>query len=188
MPAIRILVGLGNPGTRLRAHASQRGFLAGRTLRRARWHYAAQRCANTRRYVGRHAPSGAWLLLPQTYMNASGQVGACFSRGFFKIAPTEILVVHDELDLAPGTAKLKQGGGVAGHNGLRDIAARIGIERFLAPADRHRAPRRPQCGGRLRAQQAHPRTAQRSISRSTARSTCSGQCGSRATCGKRRRC
>ncbi|HAJ11946.1 MAG TPA: aminoacyl-tRNA hydrolase, partial [Comamonadaceae bacterium] len=66
-----------------------------------------------------------WLLEPQTYMNRSGQAVASVAR-FFKIAPEEILVVHDELDLPPGEAKLKKGGGHAGHNGLRDIHAQLG--------------------------------------------------------------
>jgi PTH1 family peptidyl-tRNA hydrolase len=66
-----------------------------------------------------------WLLQPQTYMNVSGKSVAALAR-FFKIAPQEILVVHDELDLLPGQLKLKQGGGHAGHNGLRDIHAQLG--------------------------------------------------------------
>jgi PTH1 family peptidyl-tRNA hydrolase len=66
-----------------------------------------------------------WLLQPQTYMNLSGKSVAALAR-FFKIAPQEILVVHDELDLLPGQMKLKAGGGHAGHNGLRDIHAQLG--------------------------------------------------------------
>lgn len=68
---------------------------------------------------------GLWLVMPQTFMNASGRAVQMLA-GFFKIPPDEILVVHDELDFAPGTARLKQGGGIAGHNGLRDISQRIG--------------------------------------------------------------
>jgi peptidyl-tRNA hydrolase, PTH1 family len=66
-----------------------------------------------------------WLLEPQTYMNLSGKSVAALAR-FFKIAPQEILVVHDELDVPPGQAKLKLGGGHGGHNGLRDIHAQLG--------------------------------------------------------------
>jgi PTH1 family peptidyl-tRNA hydrolase len=66
-----------------------------------------------------------WLLQPQTFMNLSGKSVAALAR-FFKIAPEEILVVHDELDVLPGQAKLKFGGGHAGHNGLRDIHAQLG--------------------------------------------------------------
>ena len=65
------------------------------------------------------------FLLPDTYMNESGKsVGAC--AGFFKIVPTDILIAHDELDLAPGIARLKVGGGLAGHNGLKDVARALG--------------------------------------------------------------
>ncbi|MEX1166565.1 MAG: aminoacyl-tRNA hydrolase, partial [Hydrogenophaga sp.] len=66
-----------------------------------------------------------WLLEPQTFMNLSGKAVGSLAR-FFKIVPEEILVVHDELDLPPGEAKLKFGGGHAGHNGLRDIHAQLG--------------------------------------------------------------
>jgi PTH1 family peptidyl-tRNA hydrolase len=66
-----------------------------------------------------------WLLEPQTYMNRSGQSVAALAR-FFKIAPQEILVAHDELDLPPGQTKMKLGGGHAGHNGLKDIHAHLG--------------------------------------------------------------
>jgi len=65
------------------------------------------------------------FLLPDTYMNESGRAVAAVS-GFFKIAPSQILVAHDELDLPPGTARLKAGGGLAGHNGLKDISRSLG--------------------------------------------------------------
>jgi PTH1 family peptidyl-tRNA hydrolase len=71
-------------------------------------------------------PAGPlWLLEPMTYMNLSGKSVAALAR-FFKIAPAEILVVHDELDLQPGQMKLKLGGSPAGHNGLKDIHAQLG--------------------------------------------------------------
>ena len=69
--------------------------------------------------------AGLWLVLPQTFMNASGRAVQMLA-GFFKIPPEEILVVHDELDFPPGTARIKQGGGISGHNGLRDISQRLG--------------------------------------------------------------
>ena len=65
------------------------------------------------------------LLIPTTYMNRSGQAVAALA-GFYRIAPEAILVAHDELDLPPGVAKLKLGGGHGGHNGLRDIIAQLG--------------------------------------------------------------
>jgi PTH1 family peptidyl-tRNA hydrolase len=66
-----------------------------------------------------------WLLEPQTFMNLSGKSVGALAK-FFKIAPEEILVVHDELDVVPGQVKLKFGGSHAGHNGLRDIHAQMG--------------------------------------------------------------
>ena len=67
--------------------------------------------------------------MPQTFMNASGRAVQMLA-GFFKIPSAEILVVHDELDFAPGTARLKQGGGIAGHNGLKDISQRLGTHDY----------------------------------------------------------
>jgi PTH1 family peptidyl-tRNA hydrolase len=68
-------------------------------------------------------------LLPQTYMNLSGKSVGALTR-FYKIQSAEVLVAHDELDFPPGVAKLKLGGGVAGHNGLTDIAERLGAKEF----------------------------------------------------------
>jgi PTH1 family peptidyl-tRNA hydrolase len=70
-----------------------------------------------------------WLLQPQTYMNLSGKSVAGLAH-FFKIAPQQILVAHDDLDIAPGEAKLKLGGSHAGHNGLRDIHAQLGTDQY----------------------------------------------------------
>ena len=124
MPGIRLIVGLGNPGREYERTRHNAGFwLVERFAAQER--IALKREAKYQAHVGRHEPSGAWLLLPQTYMNASGKSVALLA-GFFKIPPAEILVAHDELDFLPGVAKIKQGGGVAGHNGLRDIAARVG--------------------------------------------------------------
>jgi PTH1 family peptidyl-tRNA hydrolase len=125
---MRLVVGLGNPGREYEATRHNAGFwwldnLAGSlnvSLRsESRFHGKVVR-------VGAGAQE-CWLLEPQTYMNRSGHaVGAL--AGFYKIPPEEVLVVHDELDLPPGAARLKKGGGVAGHNGLKDIAARIGLD------------------------------------------------------------
>ncbi len=79
--------------------------------------------------VGRHEPSGVWLVLPQSYMNSSGRPVQMLA-GFFKIPAGEILVAHDELDFPPGTARIKQGGGIAGHNGLKDISQRLGTHDY----------------------------------------------------------
>jgi len=81
--------------------------------------------------VGKAGRAGGeiWLVMPQTYMNASGMAVGALAR-YYKIAPEECLVVHDELDFAPGAAKFKRGGGVGGHNGLRDIADRLGTQDY----------------------------------------------------------
>ena len=123
---IRLLVGLGNPGPEYEATRHNAGFW---------WLDAAARklgatLAPQRSYFGLAAKAGSahgvvWLLQPMTYMNLSGKSVAALAR-FYKIAPQEILVAHDELDLPAGQAKLKQGGGHAGHNGLRDIHAKLG--------------------------------------------------------------
>jgi PTH1 family peptidyl-tRNA hydrolase len=128
MSGLRILVGLGNPGRDYERTRHNAGFwLVERFALREG--VVLRKDVKYQAYVGRHAPSGAWIVLPQTYMNLSGR-SVMFLAGFFKVQPGEILVAHDELDLAPGTARLKQGGGVAGHNGLKDIAARIGATDF----------------------------------------------------------
>ena len=123
---IRLLVGLGNPGPEYEATRHNAGFwwldAAARKLgvmmlpQRGFFGLAAKASAST---------GAVWLLQPMTYMNLSGKAVAALAR-FYKIAPQEILVVHDELDLLPGQAKIKCGGGHAGHNGLRDIHAQLG--------------------------------------------------------------
>jgi PTH1 family peptidyl-tRNA hydrolase len=70
-----------------------------------------------------------WLLKPQTFMNVSGRAVGALAQ-FYKILPAEILVVHDELDLPPGSIKLKLGGGHGGHNGLKDIIAHLATKDF----------------------------------------------------------
>ena len=123
---IRLLVGLGNPGPEYEATRHNAGFWfideVARTL--------GARLQPERGYFGLVArvnrPAGpVWLLEPMTFMNLSGKSVAALAR-FFKIAPAEILVAHDELDVLPGQAKMKFGGSHAGHNGLRDIQAQLG--------------------------------------------------------------
>jgi len=75
------------------------------------------------------AGNEVWLLEPQTFMNRSGQ-SVCALARFYKIVPDDILVVHDELDLPPGTAKIKKGGSSGGHNGLKDISAALGTQDY----------------------------------------------------------
>src|SRR5688500_3967666 len=127
---IRLFVGLGNPGPEYEATRHNAGFWwldaiarkLGATLHAERSYHGLVARVNRPR-PGVDGP--VWLLEPQTYMNRSGQSVAALAR-FFKIAPQEILVAHDELDLPPGQTKMKLGGGHAGHNGLKDIHAHLG--------------------------------------------------------------
>jgi PTH1 family peptidyl-tRNA hydrolase len=122
--AIRLIVGLGNPGKDYERTRHNAGFwLVERFAVQSS--VALRKDGKYQALVGRLGSNGAWLVLPQSFMNASGHAVQMLA-GFFKIPPTEILVVHDELDFEPGTAKIKQGGGIAGHNGLKDISQRLG--------------------------------------------------------------
>ena len=127
---IRLLVGLGNPGPEYEATRHNAGFWWIDTgARRLGAHLSADKAYHG--LVARvNRPTGPiWLIEPQTYMNLSGKSVAPLAR-FFRIAPEEILVVHDELDVLPGQMKLKQGGSAAGHNGLKDIQAQLGSPAF----------------------------------------------------------
>jgi PTH1 family peptidyl-tRNA hydrolase len=124
---IRLVVGLGNPGKEYERTRHNAGF----------WlveRFAQTNGVNLRKdpkfkalvgkIEGKAGSHATWLLLPQSFMNLSGQPVQMLA-GFFKIKPEEVLVVHDELDFAPGVARVKQGGGIAGHNGLKDISQRL---------------------------------------------------------------
>ncbi|MFM2052482.1 MAG: hypothetical protein RL456_519 [Pseudomonadota bacterium] len=127
---IRLLVGLGNPGPEYEATRHNAGFWwIDAVARRLGAHLGADKAYHG--LVARvNRPAGpVWLIEPQTYMNLSGKSVAPLAR-FFRIAPEEILVVHDELDVLPGQMKLKQGGSAAGHNGLKDIQAQLGSPAF----------------------------------------------------------
>ncbi len=129
---IRLVVGLGNPGKEHERTRHNAGFWLVERLASSSG-VALRKDVKFKALVGRLGAgavgSSTFLLLPQTYMNVSGQPVQMLA-GFFKIKPEEILVVHDELDFEPGTAKLKQGGGIAGHNGLRDISQRLGTHDY----------------------------------------------------------
>ena len=123
---IKLFVGLGNPGPEYEATRHNAGF----------WWIDALSCElkaplsldkNYHGQVARTTVNGqtVWLLKPLTFMNLSGKSVAALAR-FFKVAPSEVLVAHDELDVIPGQVKLKFGGSHAGHNGLCDIHAQFG--------------------------------------------------------------
>ena len=127
---ISLIAGLGNPGPEYAETRHNAGFrfldllLAG----------SGVTLKTERRFAGnvaRHSISGreVWLIAPDTFMNHSGEAVSKIAR-FYKIPPEEILVVHDELDLSPGTARLKTGGGAGGHNGLIDLIEQLGTPEF----------------------------------------------------------
>lgn len=131
MSTVQLIVGLGNPGAEYEQTRHNAGFwfvdelarAAGCSLRtEARFHAEVGRCTL-------HGQD-CRLQKPTTFMNRSGQSVAALAK-FLRIPPAEILVVHDELDLPPGTVRLKRGGGHGGHNGLRDLIAHLGTQDFL---------------------------------------------------------
>ena len=128
--SIRLIAGLGNPGRKHERDRHNVGFWFVSRLA-ARQEVAMRSQPKFHGVVGKAGSSASevWFVMPQTYMNASGMAVGALAR-FYKIAPEECLVVHDELDFAPGVAKLKRGGGVAGHNGLRDVAAQLGTQDY----------------------------------------------------------
>lgn len=127
---IKLFVGLGNPGPEYEATRHNAGFWWIDALAR-QLKVSLSMDKGYHGLVARTSITGqtVWLLEPQTFMNLSGKSVASLAR-FFKIAPQEMLVVHDELDIAPGEAKLKLGGSHAGHNGLRDIHAQMGTDDY----------------------------------------------------------
>jgi len=125
---MKLIIGLGNPGDRYQATRHNAGFWLVERFA-AESHTVLRKDAKFEALVGRHEASGTWLMLPQSHMNLSGKPVQMLAS-FFKIAPADILVAHDELDFPPGTIRMKQGGGAAGHNGLKDISARIGSHEY----------------------------------------------------------
>ncbi len=120
-----LIVGLGNPGPKYARHRHSVGFMAADVIADAHglgpWRVKFEGAIA----AGELGGDKALVLKPQTFMNDSGRsVGAAMR--FYKLAPADVIVFHDELDLAPGKIRVKTGGGVAGHNGLRSISAHIG--------------------------------------------------------------
>ncbi len=127
---IKLFVGLGNPGPEYEATRHNAGFWwLDSVARELKVHLVMDKGYHG--LIARTSVQGQaiWLLAPQTFMNQSGKSVAALAR-FFKIAPQEILVAHDELDIVPGQVKLKLGGSHAGHNGLRDIHAQLGTDDY----------------------------------------------------------
>jgi len=120
-PPIRLIIGLGNPGPEYEATRHNAGFwLADQLADDLHASFTLEKGFSA--WVAKARVNGEAVLLakPTTFMNRSGQAAGALMR-FYKLTPEQVLVLHDELDLMPGQAKIKQGGGHAGHNGLRDI-------------------------------------------------------------------
>lgn len=141
--ALRLVVGLGNPGAEYEQTRHNAGFWFCEQLAQ---HYRVQFTAEKRFHalLANVPAAGLAILLPQTFMNRSGQAVGAYLR-FFRIPPQQMLVVHDELDILPGQLRLKFGGGLGGHNGLKDIAAHCATQDFWRlrigighPGDRNR--------------------------------------------------
>lgn len=122
-----LIVGLGNPGAKHARHRHNVGFMAVDAIHRRHGFGPWRKRFQSEMAEGSLAGEKCLLIKPQTYMNRSGQaVGE--AAGFFKLPPGDILVIHDEVDLPPGKIRMKTGGGLAGHNGLKSIGAAIGSE------------------------------------------------------------
>ncbi len=126
MPAIKLIAGLGNPGSEYRGTRHNAGADFVEALARDKA-CTLQEESKFFGYTGRINLAGhdLRLLIPTTFMNRSGKAVAAMAA-FYKINPDEILVAHDELDIPVGTARFKRGGGHGGHNGLRDIVPALG--------------------------------------------------------------
>ncbi|HFD80198.1 MAG TPA: aminoacyl-tRNA hydrolase [Gammaproteobacteria bacterium] len=126
MPSIELIVGLGNPGPEYEPTRHNAGFwFVDRLAEHCRQTFRSESRFRSEVARCRLDDSECRLQKPQTFMNRSGQAVAALAR-FFRIETPRILVVHDELDLPPGTIRLKTGGGHGGHNGLRDLIAHLG--------------------------------------------------------------
>ncbi len=125
---LRLIVGLGNPGADYSETRHNAGFwfcerlareLGASFARESRYHG----------WVAQARDANLWLLMPSTFMNDSGRAVQALAH-FYRVAPEEMLVVHDELDLPPGQLRLKFGGGLGGHNGLKSITAHLGTQDY----------------------------------------------------------
>jgi PTH1 family peptidyl-tRNA hydrolase len=126
--SLKLVVGLGNPGPEYARTRHNAGYWyvdeLARSARSAWRSESRHQCELTRVTV---AGCELWLIKPTTYMNNSGAAVQSISA-YHRVAPAEVLVVHDEIDLPPGVVRLKEGGGHGGHNGVRDVMAHLGPE------------------------------------------------------------
>jgi len=127
-PSPKLIVGLGNPGAEYAQTRHNAGFwFCERLAQELGVNLSLE--SRFQGYAGRSREADMWLLMPQTFMNSSGQSVLALAH-FYRILPDQILVVHDEMDIPPGHLRLKFGGGLGGHNGLKDIANRLSSQDF----------------------------------------------------------
>lgn len=127
---LRLVVGLGNPGTEYEDHRHNVGAWFVQALAK-RFHVSLKRESKLQAslvLLPNVSPT-CWLAIPTQYMNLSGQAVAAVAK-YYQIAPESILIVHDELDFPPGQVRVKCGGGHGGHNGLRSILQQLGSDQF----------------------------------------------------------
>ena len=125
---LKLVIGLGNPGAQYAQTRHNAGWWFVDALlaqHQGAWRHERQQQLELARV--RIDSTELWLAKPQTFMNRSGAAVSALAH-FYRITPPEILVVHDEIDLPPGVARFKQGGGHGGHNGVRDVITHIGPE------------------------------------------------------------
>ncbi|GAA4398135.1 aminoacyl-tRNA hydrolase [Tsukamurella soli] len=126
-----IVVGLGNPGEKYAGTRHNIGFeVADELAGRARTTFSRHKKSGAEVATARLAGRLVYLAKPQSFMNLSGQPTAALAR-FFSVAPTDVIAVHDELDIPFGTVRLKRGGGEGGHNGLRSLTQHLGTKDYL---------------------------------------------------------
>ncbi|HUG58095.1 MAG TPA: aminoacyl-tRNA hydrolase [Candidimonas sp.] len=129
-PPIRLIIGLGNPGPEYETTRHNAGFwLADHLADDLKASFTLEKAFSAWVAKARFDGEAVIMAKPTTFMNRSGQAAGALMR-FYKLVPEQVLVLHDELDLLPGNVKLKQGGGHAGHNGLRDIQAAFSSPNF----------------------------------------------------------
>lgn len=127
-PALRLIVGLGNPGADYAETRHNAGFwFCERLARELNASFARE--SRYQGWLANARDAGVWLLMPATYMNESGRAVQALAH-FYRIEPAEMLVVHDELDLPPGRMQLRFGGGLGGHNGLKSLTAHLGTQDY----------------------------------------------------------
>jgi PTH1 family peptidyl-tRNA hydrolase len=124
---MKLIVGLGNPGAKYARHRHNVGYLAADAIAAAHGFALWRSKFQGQIAEGRLGDERVLMLKPETYMNLSGD-SVRAAMAFHKLEPADLIVIHDELDLAPGRVRVKTGGGAAGHNGLRSIAAHVGPE------------------------------------------------------------